>query len=78
LISSNADLDLNNRNSQTALHVAVRERNSEIVQLLLLGGCKMDKIDDKRKTPLMYAAEFGFNDVVQILINGGTNQSFQL
>ena len=74
MISSNADLDLMNRNSQTALHMAVIESNTEIVQLLLLGGCKVDKIDEKRKTALMYAAEHGFNDVVQVLINGGTDQ----
>lgn len=71
MILSNGDLDSCDRKSQTALHVAVQQRNSEIVQLLLLGGCKVDKFDEVRKTPLMYAAEYGYADVVQILVNGG-------
>ena len=56
---------------ESALHVAVTHQNTEAVQLLLLGGCKMDKVEENRKTPLMLAAECGFADIIVLLLNGG-------
>lgn len=56
--------------------MAVKHRNSEIVQLLLLGGCNVDKVDENRKTPLMYAAQNGFDDIVQVLVNGGMSSKY--
>lgn len=68
---ANAELDCVNQNWETPLHVAVKQQNMEAVQLLVLGGCKVDKVDENRRTPLMLAAEYGFGGIVILLLNGG-------
>lgn len=71
LISASASLDSVDQHWETALHVAVRHQNTEAVQLLLLGGCQVNKVDETRRTPLILAAECGFSDIIVLLVNGG-------
>ncbi|PSN55482.1 hypothetical protein C0J52_02600 [Blattella germanica] len=52
----------------TLLHLAVREHQTETVVKLVQLGADINLIDSKGKTPLHWAAEFGYLDPMQALI----------
>lgn len=89
LIKYNADINKPNKKGETALFFAVRFRNSvearrkirgesidlqqAVTNSLLRAGADVDVKDNKGKTPLIHAAEFGHHETVELLINSGAN-----
>jgi ankyrin repeat protein len=57
----------------TSLHSAAHQGNLARVQELVTGGAHLDVFDEGGKTPLHYAAENDFIDVVRYLIEAGAN-----
>ena len=53
----------------TALHIAAREKNLEIAQMLIDNGADVNVADNEGWTPLMRAAMAGSSDVVELLLN---------
>ena len=52
----------------TALHIASREGNYEIVEILIANGADVNLSDSEGWTPLMRAALFGADDIVELLL----------
>lgn len=55
------------------LHFAVQERKLDLVQELLHKGMKPDVRDRNHITPLMVAARWGYNEIIEVLLNAGAN-----
>jgi ankyrin repeat protein len=83
LLDHNADLFRLYFNGRTAIHEAVMWRHLDILKTLLdanlkrddrgsaLLQCDIDKRDSRGNTPLQIAAEFGYFDIVKLLIERG-------
>jgi ankyrin repeat protein len=56
-----------NKNSQTALHLAVQQHNKLATELLLCNGADPDIQDWTGSTPLHYAARAGLRNIIEIL-----------
>jgi ankyrin repeat protein len=57
LLDKGADVNRADLAGVTALHVAAREGNLELIQLLVDRGTKLDRKDEYDKTPLDWTAE---------------------
>ena len=67
------EVDVNHQDSddKTALHCAVEEKYTEIVQLLITAGADMDTKDNEGRSPLHDACCFGALDIVKMLVEAG-------
>ena len=52
LLEAKADVNQQGYEGRTALHEAVEEQNSKIIQLLLSYGAKKDLVDKNNKMPM--------------------------
>ncbi|ULT92513.1 hypothetical protein L3Y34_009954 [Caenorhabditis briggsae] len=64
-----------NKDGMTALHIAVAARNYEAVQLLIELECSVDLVDNEQRTPLHYAAEHGYPEIVKFLLRQEVNDN---
>lgn len=72
------DLDLQDRNGMTALILAVRERHRAIVEILLNAGASVNMMDSHAgRTPLRYAAERDFPELVSLLMEYGADPNLK-
>lgn len=71
LISKGVDPELTDRNGETALMVAVRAANPDVIDVLIAGGAKVNKPSVYGDTPLMIAALAGHRRIVEGLIKHG-------
>ncbi len=68
-----SSINTGNIKGQTALHVAVRENDLPLTQLLVEHGADVNARDTQGQTPLVAAAKFCYIDVVHYLIEHGAN-----
>jgi len=73
-----ADLNLQNRKGQTALHFAVLAGNIFMVKLLLQYNALLDIQDHEGKTPLFYAVEKNHVEIAELLLQAGANRQLGL
>ncbi|EGT49214.1 CBN-MLT-4 protein [Caenorhabditis brenneri] len=64
-----------NRDGMTALHIAVAARNLDAVKLLIELECSYELVDNEQRTPLHYAAEHGYPEIVKYLFSKGARNS---
>ncbi|TVY37053.1 Serine/threonine-protein phosphatase 6 regulatory ankyrin repeat subunit B [Lachnellula subtilissima] len=57
----------------TAMHIAVKERSIDCIKLLLEYGATVDCLNRFRETPLHSAADLGYLEIVQLLVENGAN-----
>lgn len=69
LMNNHADINKKGPYKWTAMHFAVRQRNIEIINLLVKGADK-NAADDWKRTPLKIARERRYKDVIKILKAG--------
>ena len=67
LIQSGAELNLTDKNSQSALHLACFYGKEEMTSLLVQSGCDIDLHDSQGQTPIDVAMEMGNTDTAQLL-----------
>ncbi|XP_070581720.1 death-associated protein kinase 1-like isoform X2 [Ptychodera flava] len=61
----------------TALHVASREGNVDIAQVLISNGCNVNTTDANDWTPLHYATRFGKESFARLLLQSGAEIDVQ-
>ena len=61
----------------TAIHYAVWQKNIAAINLLLVRGADINKIDDCGYSSLHLAAEHGYYEICKILITGGSKIDFR-
>jgi len=75
-INTNPDsINAKNIGGATALHLASRVGNLEIVKLLLENGANPNLVDNEGVTPLMRASIGGFDNIVKILLENRASAS---
>lgn len=57
------------KSQRTAMHIAAKEGNANILKLLIKNQAYIDSRDKMLKTPLHYACEHGHREAVEYLIN---------
>jgi len=73
LLSKGADVNLEGRNETYALHSAIEIKDLEMAKMLLDAKANTEVKDYLQRTPLHYAVIYGMFDVVQILLNLGSD-----
>lgn len=73
LIEKGADVNAKMANSETALIIAVRSLQPEIVRLLLSNGADPDATTGGREHVLFIAAQQGRKDLIKLLVKHGAN-----
>jgi len=78
LIAQGGDINAKNAHGQSPLHLAVKQGNSDVVQVLLENGAEVDAIEtDSGCTSLHYAASLGHADLCESLVRYGANPDAQ-
>jgi ankyrin repeat protein len=78
LIAQGRDINARNIRGQTLLHLAVKQGNSDVVQLLLENGAEVDAVEtDSGCTSLHYAVSLRHVDLCESLIRYGANTDAQ-
>ncbi len=72
---SASKINQQNIGGATALHIAVRNNNIEIVKILLNFGADVNKIDNDGFNPAMRAAYLGNSEILKILLDKNTDVS---
>jgi ankyrin repeat protein len=67
----NATLSGNYADGWSAIHYAVMEGDTEIVQYLILGGANVNKATSEGSTPLFLAKTEGYDEIAKILRRAG-------
>lgn len=73
LITAGADLNIQNEEGWTPLHIAALHNNTEIVSMLVTAGAHLNVQNESGLTPLIVAASNNNKEVVQILIFAGAD-----
>lgn len=73
ILDAGADVNLRNRQGNTALHVAAEGRNTQVVELLLKAGAAVNAEDKWKQTPLHIAAWQSTTDIIAILLDAGAD-----
>lgn len=66
--NSRPDVTATNKNGETALVVAVRNRQSEVCSLLISHGVPVNSVDNSGRTALMWACMGRHNDIATLLL----------
>lgn len=78
LIAQGGDINARNMRGQSPLHLAVKQGNSDVVQILLESGAEVDVVEtDSGCTSLHYAASLGHVDLCESLVRYGANPDAQ-
>ncbi|XP_029657080.1 E3 ubiquitin-protein ligase MIB2 isoform X1 [Octopus sinensis] len=75
LIDSGADLEVRDKDADTALHYAVFGGHCDVVALIVSKGANVNRQDKSGNTPLHYAVEKNYEDVMEIILNTEATQS---
>ena len=77
LLALGADVKLQDKDGDTALHGAAETGNVEIMRMLLDKGADPNAKNKQGGTPLMWAAVFGNDDAVRLLLSRGADASLK-
>ena len=71
LLGAGASIDARNGVGETALLMAARAGNNEVVRLLVEYRADVNAADNLQHTALYYAGERGFSEIVELLLAAG-------
>ena len=73
LLQAGADPDITEKDGTTALMVASRLGNKELVRILLEAGSDPNRLDEDGYSSLMWASGLGYEGVMQLLLAAGAD-----
>ena len=71
LLGAGASIDARNGVGETALLVAARAGNNEVVRLFLERHADVNAADNRQHTALYYAGERGSTEIIEMLLTAG-------
>lgn len=77
LLGRGIDVNLATKDGKTALMVAAREAERDLVKRLLAAGARVDAVNSGGGTPLMYATVGGDPEIVRLLLAHGARVDVQ-
>ena len=72
ILDRGCSLDVADVDGDTALHIAVRRNNNEVLAVLLRKGANPDLKNEKNECPLHEAIRLGFIPTAQLLLRAGS------
>jgi hypothetical protein len=72
LLDHGADINARNDEGRTPLHTTTNMRRVEVVRVLLERGANVGAKDKQGKTPLTWAKEYGYDEIMELLSEYGT------
>ncbi|OKH47644.1 hypothetical protein NIES2101_23270 [Calothrix sp. HK-06] len=70
---ANKDINKKNDAGETALHLAVKNNDLRLVEILINSGADVNATTNYKATPLHYAASFAKNSIINLLASKGSN-----
>jgi ankyrin repeat protein len=70
-MGNHADVNANDKDGYTPLHIAAQQGRDDVVKLLLAGGADVNAKDDKGETPLQLAKSSDKTATVELLRQHG-------
>lgn len=67
------DVNTKDSNNENFLHKIIPDNNIESVRTLITLSIDVNAIDNKERTPLLIASQYGYIDAIDALINAGAN-----
>ena len=77
IINNGADLDIKDRNGNTALHYCVYYKNYKLMELLIKEGADLNIQDNNGNTPLQLSVMRGYTNFSNLLINNGADKNIK-
>lgn len=77
LAKSGAKIDVFNYRSLQAIHLAVANRDINMVGALIQAGASVNSVGENGLTPLHYAAQNGDMNIARLLMNSGANKALK-
>ena len=74
LLGAGASIDARNGVGETALLVAARAGNNEVVRLFLERHADVNAADNRQHTALYYAGERGSTEIIEMLLTAGAEE----
>lgn len=73
LMGDKTTIDNTNERGETALHLAIKTKDKQLVEVLLSKGASATSITNTKATPLHYAASFADEEIIKLLVSKGAN-----
>ena len=75
-ISSGANINIQENDGFTPLHMACQEGNIEIARILIQNNATVDALNKYTVTPLYYAIYYGYENITWLLLDNGAKVSY--
>jgi ankyrin repeat protein len=72
-ILAGANVDIQNKKGETALHAALYGNNATIAESILWGSPTLDLLDTAKNTPLFFGVKQNATEAVEVLVQNGAN-----
>lgn len=73
LLADKASINKQNDQGESPLHLAIKTKNQQLVEILVQRGANISTTTKIRATPLHYAASFANEEIIKLLISKGAN-----
>lgn len=77
VIEAGADVNAEDRLSDTPLHIVSVFNSMKVAELLIANGANLSALDDIGETPLHHAAEFGKPEIAKLMLDAGADTSIK-
>lgn len=73
LIEEGVDVNRQDAEGNTPLHLAAAKNNTDLLQVLIKGGADVHRLNEREETPLAKAVDYSCKEAVALLLNAGSD-----